>query len=56
MITLINSTKTNVVFVNTDVLVNSVPPPGLDTRIHKCGLRRVITNCVALLWVEVGQP
>jgi hypothetical protein len=43
MITLINSTKTNVVFVNSGVLVHSISPPPplspLDTRVHKCGPR-----------------
>ena len=43
---LINSYKTNVVFIRTVVLVNSVPHPNL-IYVYTSG---------TLQWVEVGQP
>jgi hypothetical protein len=46
--------KINDVFVNAGVLVNLIPPS-----LYVCtsvALGRVLTNCVALQWVEIGQP
>jgi len=45
MATLINSNKTNVVFVNNGVTFNSIEVPG-----------QTLTECVAHQWVEDGQP
>jgi hypothetical protein len=38
MATLINSNKTDVMFVNNGFLVNSIPPP-VDSCVHKCDPR-----------------
>ena len=54
MATLIKSDKTNVTFVNNAILVNSVPR--LLINVHSSPvLRRVVTSCVAVHWVEIGQ-
>lgn len=56
MANLIQRNKTNFVFVNKRVLVNSIPPTFSICEQTSAGLERALTNCVALQWVGIGQP
>jgi len=54
---LINSYKTNVVFVNNGILFIYSPPQHFSIDVYtSAALGRVFTNCMALHCVEVGQP
>lgn len=57
MSALINSSKTNVIFVINGVILDSTPHPNsLFETCTSAALGRVITNCVALQWLTLASP